>query len=102
MHKDNIIYNTNPEIIIGYQLGENEPIRLELVQGNRYEISYGIHQGIYIYEGKVADNNVNRKNHNAWIGANMFRNETTGELSFGFYGQYEPSLFTRICSPCKK
>lgn len=98
MYGDNIIYDTTPETILGYQMAEDEPRRLELISGDRYEIHYGIHQGTFIYEGKVADNETNRKNYPFSINEYMFRNEQTGELSFGFYPHVEPSLFTRICT----
>lgn len=95
---DDMIFDRNEEVIQGYQMGEDEPRLLEMVPGDRYEIHYGIHQGTYIYEGKVADNKTNRKNHPYSINEYMFRNEKTGELSFGFYPHVEPSLFTRICT----
>ena len=99
---DNIIYDTTPETIVGPQLGQDKPDILQLIPGDRYEIHYGIHQGTYVYEGTVADNKVNRKNYPYSIKEHMFRSEKTGELSFGFYGYHEPSLFTRICHRCKK
>ena len=93
---DDIIYDTTPETILGYQMDEDEPRRLDLIAGDRYEIHYGIHHGTFRYEGKVADNKKNRKNHPFSIGCHMFRNEQTGELSFGYYGYTSPSEFTRI------
>lgn len=102
MYGDNIIYDTTPETILGYQMAEDEPRRLELISGDRYEIHYGIHQGTYRYEGKVADNTENRKNYPFSIGCHMFRNEKTGDLSFGYYGHTSPSEFTRICKHVAK
>ena len=93
---DDIIYDTTPETILGYQIGEDKPRCLELISGDRYEIQYGIHQGTFRYEGKIADNAENRKNHPFSIGCHMFRNEKTGELSFGYYGYTSPSEFVRI------
>ena len=60
-------------------MAEDEPRRLELIPGDRYEIHYGIHQGTYRYEGKVADNAENKKNYPFSIRCHMFRNEKTGE-----------------------
>ena len=96
MYGDDIIFGKCYEVVTGYQVGEDEPVLLELIPGHRYEIHYGIHQGIYIYEGVVVDNETNRKNHPHSIGSHMFRNEKTGELSFGYYGHTSPSEFTRI------
>jgi hypothetical protein len=97
---DDIIYDLTPETIVGPQLGGREII-LELIPGDKYEIHYGIHQGIYRYEGVVADNKENRKNHPHSIKEHMFRKIDTGDLTFGFYGYHEPSLFTRICTHCE-
>ena len=102
MYGDDIIYDTGPETIIGYQMAEDEPRRLELIPGDRYEIHYGIHQGTYRYEGKVADNAENKKNYPFSIRCHMFRIEKMGELSFGYYGYTSPSEFTRICRRINK
>ena len=99
---ESMIYDLTRKTIIGYQMGEDEPYRLELIPGDRYEIHYGIHQGIYIYEGVVSDNYSNRKNYPHSIGEYMFRSVETGEVSFGFYPKNNESLFTRICKHVAK
>lgn len=96
---DDIIYDLEPETIVGYTLAHDEPVRLELIPGNLYEIHYGIHQGIYKYEGKVADDEKNYPEHRFSIGCHMFRSMSTGELSFGYYGKTSPSEFTAIVKP---
>ena len=98
MYGDDIIYDTTPETIVGPQLGEKEPYVVELIPGDRYRINYGIHQGIFRYEGKVKDNATNRKNHPHSIGECLFRDEQTGKLSFGYYPHVSPCEFTRICT----
>ncbi len=93
---DDIIFDLEPDTVVGYTLSNDEPIRLELIPGDLYEIHYGIHQGVYRYEGKIADNETNRKNHEFSIGCHMFRSMKTGELSFGYYGHSSPCEFTSI------
>ena len=92
---DNMIFDKTPETIKGWD-------NLVLEAGKRYEIHYGIHQGIYIYEGKIADNETNRKNHPYSINEHMFRDCETGELSFGYYPHISPYEFTSIVKRCNK
>ena len=46
---ENYVVDITTKVINGYD-------KLELVFGNKYEIHYGIHQGIYEYVGKVVEN----------------------------------------------
>lgn len=83
---DDIVWDKTPEVIEGH-------CKLELIPGDLYEIHYGIHQGKYVYEGKVSKDD---PNHIYSRGQHMFRKVETGELTFGYYGHTSPYEFTSI------
>ena len=91
---ENYVVDTTTKVINGYD-------KLELVFGNKYEIHYGIHQGIYEYVGKVVENKLYPKDE-LFIGEHLFRNCKSGELSFGYHGTYSPFEFTRIVRAVNK
>lgn len=61
--------------------GHNE---LTLKVGNKYEIHYGIHQGVYEYVGTTMD------------GEHLFKNLKFDKVTFGYYSKTSPFEFTRI------
>lgn len=65
---------------------------LKLIVGNKYEIHYGIHQGIYEYIGQVSKED---KNHPFSHGQYLFKDCRTNEISFGYYC-ISPFEFTSI------
>ena len=85
---ENYVVDTTTKVINGYD-------KLELVFGNKYEIHYGIHQGIYEYVGRVVENKL-YPNDELFTGEHLFRNCKSGELSFGYHGTHSPFEFTRI------
>ena len=68
---------TNDVLVKGF----NE---LLLKVGNKYEIHYGIHQGIYEYVGSTKD------------GQRLFKSLKTNKVSFGYYSKISPFEFTSI------
>lgn len=83
---DGYLVDTTPETIEGHE-------RLVLEVGQKYEIHYGIHQGIYEYVGRVAKHDhCNRFSK----GEHLFRKIETGEITFGYYGTSSPYEFTSI------
>lgn len=79
-----------PEIIKGHY-------DLTLTVGNLYDIHYGVHQGVYKYEGKTTKKSLKYK----WDspGQHLFRNCETGKITFGYYGYTSPYEFTSIVHP---
>lgn len=71
---------------------------LELIVGNKYEIHYGIHQGVYEYIGREINKDEDGE---IYKGRHLFRNYATGEISFGYYGEVSPFEFTSIVKPYK-
>lgn len=69
---------------------------LNLVVGNKYRVSYGVHQGIYEYVGKVSDKD---ENHIHSQGSHFFRSCATGKISFGYFGYTSPYEFATIVRP---
>jgi hypothetical protein len=69
---------------------------LELVVCNKYEIHYGIHQGIFEYVGQEINKDDYDELH---IGMYLFKNCSTGKISFGYYGDTSPFEFTTIVKP---
>ena len=57
---------------------------LLLKVGNKYEIHYGIHQGIYEYVGTTKDRE------------HLFKNIKTDKITFGYYSHISPFEFTAI------
>lgn len=82
------VVDTTTRVINGYD-------KLELIVGNKYEVHYGIHQGVYEYVGKVVENKL-YPNDELFTGEHLFRNCETGKLSFGYHGIHSPFEFTRI------
>ena len=72
---------------------------LSLKVGEKYEIHYGIHQGIYEYVGKISDQD---KKHIYSHGQHLFRNLNTKQITFGYYGKFSPYEFTSIVKPLKQ
>ena len=72
---------------------------LNLKVGEKYEIHYGIHQGIYEYVGKVSDKDTK---HIHSRGQHLFRNLDTKQITFGYYGNISPYEFTSIVRPLIK
>ena len=66
---------------------------LELVVGNKYEIHYGINQGVYEYIGREINKDEDGE---LYKGRHLFKNCKTGKLSFGYHGKHSPFEFTRI------
>lgn len=81
----------NPKTIRGHY-------NLELVVGNKYEIHYGINQGVYEYVGREINKDEDGELHK---GRHLFRNCATSEISFGYYGDTSPFEFTSIVKPYK-
>lgn len=71
---------------------------LELVVWNKYEVHYGIHQGVYEYIGREINKDEDGELHN---GMHLFRSCETGKISFGYYGDNSPFEFTSIVIPYK-
>ena len=71
---------------------------LELVVWNKYEVHYGIHQGVYEYIGREINKDDDGDLHK---GAHLFRSCATGKISFGYYGDNSPFEFTSIVTPYK-
>lgn len=88
----------NKNIVDGYLVDTdteyiNGDCQLELVVGDRYEIHYGIHQGLFEYVGRVSkDDPINIHSR----GTHLFRNLEKNEITFGYYGNTSPYEFTRI------
>jgi hypothetical protein len=82
------VVDTTTQVINGYD-------KLELISGNKYEVCYGIHQGVHEYVGKVVKNNL-YPDDELFTGEHLFKNCKTGKLSFGYHGKYSPFEFTRI------
>lgn len=75
---DNLILN---DILIK---GHND---LLLQVGNKYEISYGIHQGVHEYIGTTKD------------GQHLFKDMKRNEITFGYYSKVSPFEFTNLVRP---
>ena len=75
--------------------GHNE---LKLIVWNKYEVHYGIHHGIYEYIGREINKDEDGELSD---GMYLFRNCTTGRISFGYYGDNSPFEFTSIVKPYK-
>ena len=88
---ENYVVDIATKIINGHN-------KLELIFGNKYEVHYGIHQGIYEYVGKVVENKL-YPNNNLFVGEHLFRKCESGEISFGYHGTHSPFEFTRIVKP---
>ena len=58
---------------------------LVLKCGNKYNIRYGIHQGIHEYVGTTVE------------GEHLFKKD--GEITFGYYSKNSPYAFTIIVKP---
>ena len=69
---------------------------LELVVANKYEIHYGINQGVYEYIGQEINKD---EDDELYKGRYLFKNCKTGEISFGYYGDNSPFEFTTIVKP---
>lgn len=82
------VVDVTPQVINGYE-------ELKLVVGNKYEVNYGIHQGIYEYVGKTISD-YNCSNIDICEGQHLFRSCKTGKITFGYYGKNSPFEFTRI------
>jgi hypothetical protein len=63
---------------------------LHLIPENKYYISYGVNQGIYIYKGQFE-----KSDNEFWDGASLFVNEKTGK-EFCYFGTNSPYEFTSI------
>lgn len=87
---ENYVVDITTKVINGYY-------KLELIFGNKYEVHYGIHQGIYEYVGQVVENKL-YPNNELFAGEHLFRKCESGEL-FGYYGTISPFDFTRIVRP---
>lgn len=85
---ENYVVDITPKTINGHY-------ELNLIVGHKYEIHYGIHQGIYEYVGKVVENKL-YPNNELFVGEHLFRNCKSGEISFGYHGTHSPFEFTRI------
>ena len=72
---------------------------LELVVWNKYEVHYGIHQGVYEYIGREINKDEDGELHK---GMHLFRSCETGKISFGYYGDVSPFEFTSIVKPFYK
>lgn len=69
---------------------------LELRVGKKYEVHYGINQGIYVYKGVTIFN----KDFPDLDCSKCHLFERVGDKSlFGFHGQTSPYQFTRIVKP---
>lgn len=88
---DHYVVDITTKVINGHN-------KLELVFGNKYEVHYGIHQGIYEYVGRVVENKL-YPNDELFTGEHLFRKCETGEISFGYHGINSPFEFTRIVRP---
>ena len=89
---DGYLVDTTTEYIKGH-------FDLNLKVGEKYEIHYGIHQGIYEYVGKVSD----RDTENIYArGQHLFRKLNTKQVTFGYYGKSFPYEFTSIVKPLKQ
>ena len=86
----NVDIDVKPKTIRGHY-------NLELVVGNKYEIHYGINQGVYEYVGRE----INKDDDELHNGAYLFRSCKTGKISFGHYGDHSPFEFTSIVTPYK-
>lgn len=93
----------NKNIVDGYLLDTdteciNGHFQLELIVGDKYEIHYGIHQGLFEYVGRVSkDDPINIHSR----GSHLFRNLEKNEITFGYFGDTSPYEFTRIVNHCK-
>ena len=72
---------------------------LELVVWDKYEVHYGIHQGVYEYIGREINKDEDGELHK---GMHLFRSCETGKISFGYYGDVSPFEFTSIVKPFYK
>lgn len=77
--------NIKNRIIEGHYL-------LHLIVGDKYYISYGVHQGIYTYQGQIEEN---ENNNDFWLGASVFVNDETNK-EFRYFGTTTPYEFTSI------
>lgn len=66
---------------------------LHLIPENKYRVSYGVNQGIYIYKGQYE-----KSDDEFWSGASLFINEKTGN-KFCYFGTSSPYEFTSIIKP---
>lgn len=71
---------------------------LVLKVGNLYDIHYGIHQGVYEYVGKIKEGDMD---HPHFWGQHMFKQLSTGKITFGYFGYTSPYEFTSIVKPHK-
>ena len=78
---------TTTEIIEGHY-------NLELIPGEKYRISFGVNQGIYVYEGILEKSD----GYEHLVGAHSFKNIDNGQ-TFSYYGYSSPYEFTSIVQP---
>ena len=78
--------NLNKRVIHGHT-------DLVLIPGEKYRVSYGVHQGVYTYKGQYT-----KDDSEFWGGASKFVN-TENEKVFAYYGTNSPYEFTSIVHP---
>lgn len=81
----NYVVDITPKTINGHY-------ELNLIAGHKYEIRYGIHQGMYEYLGQIIEDKDFPQDA---VGQYYFKS-CDKDIEFAFYGDISPFEFTRI------